>query len=145
MRLYDSRAVSHRPHSIGHVIAQGVVLSGLSSDYLPFFMRFRNEMILWVTGTVPDTRDRWAALFSFRRFLNANIQEDEWTRKQPATVTADGVVTLDGKPIDGASIVSTTYGEPIHPSSAASGQCRQILLIVIHRNGSPHHNLPGVL
>jgi hypothetical protein len=42
--------------------------------------------------------------------------EDEWTRQQPATVVADGVVTLDGKPVDGASIILS----PIEPSQHAA-------------------------
>lgn len=43
---------------------------------------------------------------------------DEWTRRQPATVTADGVVTLDGEPVDGASIIIAPQPPNQHAANA---------------------------
>lgn len=48
--------------------------------------------------------------------LSGCSNEDEWTRKQPATVTAEGVLTLDGKPVDFASITLL----PIEPGTHAA-------------------------
>lgn len=51
-------------------------------------------------------------------FLSGCSQEDEWTRKQPATVSADGIVTLDGKPVDGASIIIAPIAPGQHAANA---------------------------
>jgi hypothetical protein len=41
---------------------------------------------------------------------------DKWTKNLPETVTAEGVVTLDGKPVEGASLIFA----PVDPTGYAA-------------------------
>ncbi len=59
-----------------------------------------------------------AMLVVVTAFPGCSNEDDEWTRQQPATVTADGVVTLDGKPVDGASIVIAPTPPNQHAANA---------------------------
>jgi len=42
---------------------------------------------------------------SLAALMGCSGGEDEWTKNQPPTVPAEGIVTLDGKPVEGAQVV----------------------------------------
>lgn len=56
-------------------------------------------------------------------FIGCGDAGDEWTKNQPATSEASGIITLDGKPIEGASIVAAPDGgqHAANSISAADG------------------------
>lgn len=48
--------------------------------------------------------------------------DDAWTKDLPATVSAGGIVLLDGQPLEGASIVFSPVAPGEHAASAVSGR-----------------------
>lgn len=66
---------------------------------------------------------RWLAFFfaiPVVAFLCGCSTEDEWTKSLPATVDATGYVTLDGEPVEGASIVFAPADGKTHAAKALS-------------------------
>lgn len=43
---------------------------------------------------------------------------DKWTENQPDTVEASGIVTLDGEPVEGATVVFGPVGDGKYPANA---------------------------
>lgn len=68
-------------------------------------------MIRWLASLFALSAVAWLAGCSY---------EDEWTKSLPATVEATGYLTLDGEPVDGASIVFAPADGKTHAAKALS-------------------------
>ena len=55
-------------------------------------------------------------------------QEDQWTKDRPQTYPASGIVLLDGKPLESATVLLRSSGEPARSSRALTNSKGEFVL-----------------